>query len=419
VSGPKSAHYHLVSWEQAEAARREAERLLQERLSALLTRSDRAEEQLSLLAHEHEILLRDFPNERIDVSIPKSSRPATTDLATLQDYVLGIERQIHQTTSRLRAAGAQARGNSEFKKAMSSAAKRVESAERSALDVLGRIAMGLPRSKNADERKNELHRWLARLKPGVTTRSELTDTARRFLSAGSDQEANALGIEIRLIVQKLNEEAQQRNSSRREAIHLLSALADESSGEVTVLRRRLERVIVSEESLSPDLLEKAREAARSVAAIRSRELHAAACAVLKDSLNDLGYDVGPIATTLFMDGGVAFFKKPGWDDYCVRMSVRPQQQAVNFNVARLPRPAEHLESRDVSRAIENEWCDSLRDLMSTLHARGIGLRLTRETEAGALPVPVVSSRELPADFHWGSASSKAEREKRTKSTPSK
>jgi hypothetical protein len=101
------------------------------------------------------------------------------------------------------------------------------------------------------------------------------------------------------------------------------------------------------------------------------------------------------------------------------MSVKPQQQAVNFNVVRLPRPEEHFESRDVSKAIENEWCDGLRDLMRTLDARGIGLRLTRETEAGALPVPVVSSRELPTEFDWRSTSSKAEREKRAKSAPSK
>jgi hypothetical protein len=221
------------------------------------------------------------------------------------------------------------------------------------------------------------------------------------------------------MVQRLNEDAQQRFASRKEAIHLLSALPDELSGEVATLRKRLESVILAEESLSPDLLEKAREAVGNVTAIRSRELHAAASAVLKDSLNDLGYDVGPIASTLFMDGGVAFFKKPGWEDYCVRMSVKPQQQAVNFNVVRLARPEEHFESRDVSKAIENEWCDGLRDLMSTLHTRGIGLRLTRETEAGALPVPVVSSRELPTDFPLGSASSRAERERRAKSSSSK
>jgi hypothetical protein len=152
--------------------------------------------------------------------------------------------------------------------------------------------------------------------------------------------------------------------------------------------------------LSTDLRDRAtRAAAEAPAELRQAE-RAAAADILAKSLGDLGYDVAPIENTLFLQGGTTYFKKPGWDRYCVRMVVRPADEAINFNVVRVPDEESNVpaDSRHADAEIENEWCGSLHQLVNVLGSRGIDLKMTREVHAGALPVPVVKSGEVAALF---------------------
>ena len=120
----------------------------------------------------------------------------------------------------------------------------------------------------------------------------------------------------------------------------------------------------------------------------------AAAVVLEQSLRDLGYDVDGIAETLFVEGGVAHIRKPGWEDYFVRVRVDAARTAINFNVVRPGTAGDDRRQQDM--LAEERWCSEFPVLQKTLAARGLNLAVTRMLAAGAVPVQVVDAASLPA-----------------------
>jgi len=129
------------------------------------------------------------------------------------------------------------------------------------------------------------------------------------------------------------------------------------------------------------------------AAAEQKQLQEAAALVLEQSLKDLGYAVEEIEETLFVEGGVAHFQKPGWGDYFVRLRIDPQRNAMNFNVVRAGPVGEDRKGEDM-RA-EERWCAEFPKLFDTLKARGIPITVTRLLQAGEAPVQVVDAASLP------------------------
>jgi hypothetical protein len=122
----------------------------------------------------------------------------------------------------------------------------------------------------------------------------------------------------------------------------------------------------------------------------------AAALVLEQSLRDLGYEVGAISHTLFSEGGVVHFQRPGWEDYHIRMRLTPGEKTLNFNVVR-PRNMEESEQRKrLDFIAEERWCSEFPRLMQTLAARGIEFKVLRQLDAGELPVQAVDPASLPA-----------------------
>ena len=120
----------------------------------------------------------------------------------------------------------------------------------------------------------------------------------------------------------------------------------------------------------------------------------AAAVVLEQSLRDLGYDVDGIGETLFVEGGVAHIRKPGWDDYFVRIRIDAARTAANFNVVRPGSAGDDRRQQDI--LAEERWCSEFPLLQKTLAARGLKLAVTRMLAAGAVPVQVVDAASLPA-----------------------
>ena len=133
--------------------------------------------------------------------------------------------------------------------------------------------------------------------------------------------------------------------------------------------------------------------ARAAAAEQLQRQEAAAV-VLEQSLRDLGYAVEAIEETLFIEGGVAHFQKPGWGDYFVRLRVDPKRNAMNFNVVRAGTVGEDRKGEDM--LAEERWCGEFPQLFDTLEARGIPITVTRLLQAGEVPVQVVDAASLPA-----------------------
>lgn len=136
-----------------------------------------------------------------------------------------------------------------------------------------------------------------------------------------------------------------------------------------------------------------------------QEVERAQALVMEQSLQDLGYQVEGIESTLFVEGGVAHFRKSHWGDYMVRMRVAEGGGGVNFNVVRAVQ-ADHAEAQEASvqdHLAEDRWCAEFPALLNALAARGVQLEVTRRLQAGELPVQRVARDRLPR-FAEGEAS---------------
>lgn len=129
------------------------------------------------------------------------------------------------------------------------------------------------------------------------------------------------------------------------------------------------------------------------------EVQRAQALVMEQSLMDLGYQVDGIESTLFVEGGVAHFRKSHWGEYMVRMRVADAGRSINFNVVRAVAgaqagaAAEGLSVQD--HLAEDRWCAEFPALLKALAARGMQLDVTRRLEAGELPVQRVRRDQLP------------------------
>ena len=129
--------------------------------------------------------------------------------------------------------------------------------------------------------------------------------------------------------------------------------------------------------------------------VQARMLEEATATVIAKSLRDLGYQVEDIPNTLFVDGGIAHFQKPGWGDYMVRMRVPEKGGTANFNVVRAT-DSENKEITVMDRIAEDRWCAEFPTLLKKLETEGIHMQVTRHLEAGELPVQLVDRSKLPA-----------------------
>lgn len=158
----------------------------------------------------------------------------------------------------------------------------------------------------------------------------------------------------------------------------LAALADELAGCTAPARR---------ESLALELH-------RAVQAYEAEAAQRASALVLETTLQDLGYQVEPIAETLFVEGGVLHFRRAGWGDYQVRMRLDAGGGKANFNVVRAV-DAGPQERSLLDHLAEDRWCAEFPALLQALGERGLTLAVTRRLTAGELPVQQVARDRLP------------------------
>lgn len=179
----------------------------------------------------------------------------------------------------------------------------------------------------------------------------------------------------------------------------LAGLKPEAAGAAPSWSVRLAQVVAGERRLAPEMARRLEaDLPRAEAALARRGAEAAA-QILETSLADLGYAVEPVQETLFVEGGVMHFQRPGWRDYFVRVRVDAAESTLNFNVVRAKVGSAcgnaSLSQRDDLLA-EDRWCAEFPRLRKTLEARGFTLNVLRELKAGDLPVQQVAPESLPA-----------------------
>jgi hypothetical protein len=132
-------------------------------------------------------------------------------------------------------------------------------------------------------------------------------------------------------------------------------------------------------------------------ALRAEQEHAvqdATAVVIEQSLKDLGYEVESVAHTLYVEGGVVHFRRPGWGDYMVRMRLDFKKMGANFNVIRAVNEGDNARSV-ADHLAEDRWCTEFPALISALEAKGVMFNVTRRVEPGDLPVQLVDRSKLP------------------------
>jgi hypothetical protein len=235
--------------------------------------------------------------------------------------------------------------------------------------------------------------------------AHLEARARAVILAENPIRAELLADELRREIQIYRQTQAQIAADAADATEWLEILTTLESAaapeEDENLRLTLQAVI---SGLLPLDATTRKQAKTRIAALKAKahelEMKAAAV-VLEQSLQDLGYQVEPVRDTLFAEGGIVHFQRPGWGKHFVRLRVHAGEQHLNFNVVRAR--AEAADSYAASEQkrqdfmAEERWCAEFPRLMATLAARGMEINVTRRLQAGELPVQEVDAERLP-DF---------------------
>ncbi|MDR2625205.1 MAG: hypothetical protein LBC37_02625 [Zoogloeaceae bacterium] len=227
--------------------------------------------------------------------------------------------------------------------------------------------------------------------------------ARMVIAAKTPARAELLADELRREIQlhrQARAQAAADSAQAAEWLETLTALEDLDNAGDEDLRLALQAVISGRSPLDAPMRKRVgAHIAALEADTRAREIKAAAV-VLAQSLQDLGYRVEDVRETLFAEGGMVHFQRPGWGGHYVRLRVNAKDRSLNFNVVRAT--AEAANSKDASSEqqrqdfmAEERWCAEFPRLMATLAARGMEMNLTRHLPAGELPVQEVAAERLP------------------------
>lgn len=264
--------------------------------------------------------------------------------------------------------------------------------------------------------QDSVGRILSRLEPDVSAERKLQITrfASGILQAPSTVRGAGLELELRHQVQSANEQARAEIADMQEARDLIASMRGLDSPELRVVLSDLVRVEARERPLGDDLRDRATEAR---AAALAQADHEYASEVIPQVLTDLGYEVESGFSTLFVERGIMHFQKPGWGEYGVRLRV--ENERVDFGVVRgsEPRGRTAREQRVRDTEIEAAWCAELPDVVDSLKAHGIDMRIGEQAFPGDRPIEIVDATGVGlssmASIAEGSRRSDTRREKGT------
>jgi len=414
MSGPKTSHYSIRAARRQEQERRQAEerqrrqaeeRKRREELAARFAIAENRRSELEKRAVRLSMAIGElrerFPTEMIDIAVPNCGGPQTEDPGKLEEFVRRLDSDLVKAETTLRSVGEQAKANDDFRSATQYAASLSGGSATTAEEAMRRFVESRARKPSDSlmtDRRAEIDRILAR--QGLENWKDATPKLERLvmeaLSVESENRFSALTTEIRLQVQEVIKREEKRRLDAENAKKLLDLLELEIPSGEEPLKQRLELVKVGAipfihdyETMTRSAVAKAEEAAKAT-------IQASATNIVRETLADLGYDVAPIEETLFAKGGKIYFRKAGWNQYCVRMTVRPDESKINFNVVRV---ADNVgdaaaSSRDADIEAENAWCSGYQQFVDTLAARGLDTELTRHLPVGAVPAQTVGSEEV-------------------------
>ena len=330
MSGPKCYRYsvHRVRLQQQMEAERQQRELHQHQQAI-----ERCHAELQTLSEALAKLQGRYPSEILQLDLTPPAPPGENTVEAARQYREALGQHLARARADVQRLGERAAANSAVRQLLAELTPEAPTTVRTAAEVLQTHADPI-----ATGREAEWQRLLDRL--NETDRQALPvallDLRDPFLAAPTAAQAEALATELRHRIQQLNHQHRQRE-------------------EQNAARRYAQQVI-------------------------------------GETLTELGYEVEPGFSTLFVEGGVAHIQKPEWGDYYVRLRVKPEVGDLNLNVVRVGGDdcaAVSNEQARRDREMEEQWCAAHRTLLDRLEARGIASRQTRALTPGALPVQTV------------------------------
>ncbi|MEV4254645.1 response regulator receiver protein [Spirillospora sp. NPDC049652] len=191
-----------------------------------------------------------------------------------------------------------------------------------------------------------LERVLARLLPDTAEedRREVVEAARLLAGTGASHDAETVLTEVRLRVQKANDNARTRREQRRR--------------------------------------EQERQDAREQAEAERRYV----LSEVTKAFEDLGYEVQQSFETVTADNGSLVLSKGDWPDHSVRMRLDGDAKLRAKMMRATPVLSENDRRVDVER--EQEWCDAFEEARERLRDAGIGSDVTWRLAPGVERLPV-------------------------------
>lgn len=370
MSGPKTVSYHVES-----AAEREARERAQ--LVAVLT-------ELRQRAAAHEAEAAAAASEYGALGVPAVAAPAAArDLAALRRQVATLRGDLDTASSRLREAVTDAR--------RSRLLDAIPAARGEAL------VAGAALERRASEARETSHavdaaRVVARLDPDVAAPDATAVLERAGAVASAPPSAAAAALDqLRLDVQRLNAAAEQARARAAAVAGFRETLAGLESPEVTAALALVDSLGAGASGVRLEDVERTVSEAAAAAAREADERFAASA--VRQSLEELGYDIGPEFETLLVSEGKVDVRRPRWNGYGLRVRSASPAGELRFHVVRA---AGHEDegSRRRDTEVEEDFCSELPALVEGLAASGVGARVVADVPPGTLPVPV--SAAIPA-----------------------
>lgn len=383
MSGPKTSSYGLAASLRAKLA--EEARQLAEQRRRELEAQQRQMLQDTIAAEQAQLEqiwagMRDavarFPNETLQLTKRKLEAPKSSDIPQLEAYRGALRTLVAEQRRSLERESQRATANESLRASLGSLLAQIPAVPAPSAPDTGAV----PRSDRLLQRLE--------LEPGEAPPEPLVALAEQ-LDRVSDGRAGALETELRYQIQRHNEGQSERRRLRQEAADLFATLPGPVSTEEQRLAGRLSRAALGEGALDGALRA---EVAVWQQRAKARAEQTQVAQVLRDSLEDLGYDVEEGFSTLFVDQGMVHFTRPDWAGYYVRLRINPAERYLNFNLVRAAAgQATTLDQERRDLEAEQRWCGEYGTLLRRLEAEGLDTQAQREVPAGTMAVQTLAA----------------------------
>lgn len=246
------------------------------------------------------------------------------------------------------------------------------------------------RNAEIETRLEDARRILART-PAAATAADaesLRLLTVAFVNAPSLGAARGSELELRLLMQNLNEADKTRARDLEQATRLRSELRGLEGPEVESVVLALIEVETGRRRMDSALAVRV-----SAVAGRARKAsdRAYAMNVLRSEFEALGYEVGEEFATAFTHGGSLLVSRSNGSCYAVEVSVSAEESSLDTRLVRVGDNAVPVtEQRLRDKEAEETWCRDFAQILAGAGRSKVRARVTKRSAPGAEVVPTVA-----------------------------